>query len=86
MLRPLFLSAVVLRPKDEVPMVGHEAIAQNADRMPRDSLSQNAFKGLVVAVLLEQRQPGHGPIEGMVDKAAGSNASATRRARTLHEP
>jgi hypothetical protein len=41
------------------------------------SQGEHAFEGLVVAVLLEQRQPRHSPIEGVVDEPARSIACRT---------
>ena len=64
-------------------MVGHEAIAQNADRMPLEGFGKDASEGFVVAVFLKQGKPGYGPIEGMVDETTSSNASVTRHAEKV---
>ena len=40
--------------------------------MPDEGLIDDLEKGNVVALFLEERQPGHGSIEGVVDVAAGS--------------
>lgn len=48
--------ALPLRPKDEMPMVRHQAVSEQPGRMRRQRFAENAFERLVVAVLLKQRQ------------------------------
>ena len=69
--------AIALGPEDEVPVIGHEAVAENADRELGVGFIDNAQERLVVAVLLEERQPGDGSIQGVVDVAARRMASSS---------
>jgi hypothetical protein len=41
------------------------------------SLDQHAFEGLVVGILLKQRQSSHGPIQGVIDETGRSDSGAT---------
>ena len=43
-------------------------------------LGQHTFEGLVVGVVLKQRQPGHGAVQHVVDQPSGSDARAARHA------
>jgi len=65
--------AVGPRPEHHVPVIGHEAVGQQADRTALAGLGQHAFEGREVLGLLEQRQPGHRPIEDVINQTAGSN-------------
>ena len=66
--------AVAFGSEDEVPMIGHDAIAEQTNRMTFQRFDQDAFKGVVVAGLLKQGQPRDRPIEGMMDATARSDS------------
>jgi hypothetical protein len=70
--------AVASRPDDEVPVVGHEAVRQEADRVALAGLGEDPLEGFVVAVVLEERQAAVGPVEGVVDVVgvAGTEGAA----------
>ena len=59
------------RPQHEVPVVGHQAPVQDADRHPLVRLDQDALEGDKVLVLLEQPQPAVGPVEHVIHQPAG---------------
>jgi hypothetical protein len=61
--------AVVARPEHEVPVVRHDAIRQDARRMAGEGFIDDFEKRDVIAIFFEQRQPGHGSIESVVDVA-----------------
>jgi hypothetical protein len=70
--------AIAPRPEDQVPMIGHQAPAQHADRQTLVGLEQHPLEGLEVRVLLEQPQPAVGAVENVIDHPAGSDACLTR--------
>jgi hypothetical protein len=43
--------------------------------MTLQGFTEHALKCLIIAIFLKERQPGHGPIEGVVDITARSTAS-----------
>lgn len=73
--------AVGPRPEDHVPVIGHQAVGQQADGLSLPGLGQHAFEGRVVLRLLQQRQPGHRPIEDVINQTARSNAGLSRHGR-----
>ena len=75
--------SVALGPQHEVPVVRHETITQEPDRLLLHSLGQDAFEGCVISVLLEQRQPGNCPVDGVVSKPSRSDARVARHGHRL---
>ena len=69
--------AVVCRPKQQVPMVGHQTVAQEADRLPVLGLPQDLFEGGVIAVFMKEGGAAHSPIEHVVDITTGIAAQAS---------
>src|SRR5688572_1088301 len=57
---------VGLRSQYEMPMIGHHAIREDADWDALVGFLENTLEGFIVGVFLEQRQPRHRPIQGMV--------------------
>ena len=56
-------------------MIGHDAIAEDANGVEFERLIEDAKEGFVVAILLEERQAGAGAVESVVDVTAGGLAS-----------
>ena len=75
--------ALLFGPQDEVPMVGHDAIAEDADRVPFAGLVDDAEEGFVVAASFEEGQASDRPIEGVINKAAGGLASSAGHGRIV---
>src|SRR5262249_44529849 len=70
-------------PEHQVPVVRHQAVSQQPGRVLLQRFGQDALEGLVVAVLLEQRQPGHGAVQHVVDQSARGVTGSTRHAASL---
>jgi hypothetical protein len=66
-----------LRPDDEVPVVGQDAVRQDADRVPPVRLEQDAMERLEVGVLAEQAHPAHRAVQHVVDLPAGRVSCAS---------
>ena len=62
--------AVGTRIKNQVPMVGHDAIGEQTHAIAFNGLLQHAFERLVIRILVEQRCSAIGPVEGVVDVTA----------------
>ncbi len=71
------------RPNDEVPMIGHQAIGEQPGRMRLQRLAQHAFKGLVVAIFLKQRQARNGPVQHVIDVTRSRSTGNTGHALTI---
>jgi hypothetical protein len=69
-----------------VPVVRHVAIAKQPYGPPRSGLGQDAQKGGIVAVLLEQGRPGDRPIEDVIDLAAVGDTQASGHGEKLTMP
>ena len=66
--------AVAARPEHHVPVVGHEAPVEQADRAPPVGLDQEPLEGEVVPVLAEEGEPSVGAVEDVEDRPAGGVA------------
>ena len=60
---------VVRRPEQQVPVVGHDAIAANPHAEPVDALGEDLFEGEEITFLLEYPQSPVGTVKGMVDNS-----------------
>ena len=67
--------AIRLGPKEEMPVVRHETIAEQPNVGPVHRFDKNPLERLELALLLEQRPPGHAAIDRMVNITPGSDAS-----------
>jgi len=75
--------SLLLRPNDKVPIIGHQAIGEQPGRMRLQRLAEHALKGLVVAILLEQRQARNGSIENVIEVTSRRCTSNTGHAPTI---
>src|SRR5712671_3101445 len=75
--------SLLLRPNDKVPMIGHQAIGEQPGRMRLQRLAEHALKGIVVAILLEQRQARNGSVENVIDVTSRRCTSNTGHAPTI---
>src|SRR5690349_10204973 len=64
-------------------MIRHQAVAQQADRLPLLGLPKRLDEGGVVAVLVEESGAAHRPVEGVVHVAAGVAARSSRHVATV---
>ncbi len=78
--------AVLMRPENEVEVVGHEAVGQQAHRHLVLGLAQDTLEGGVVAVFVENGGTSHGAVEDVVDIAASSSTWPSWHAHTLQQP
>jgi hypothetical protein len=61
--------AVLARPDDQVPVVGHDTVGQQPCSLAINGLFQNPLEGLVAPVILEDHHPRVGAIEHVVNQA-----------------
>ena len=66
-----------------MPMIGHQAIGEQAHRLFRQSQTQHALEGVEITTLFEQRQPSHRPIESVIDVATRSSTGLARHGPKL---
>lgn len=66
--------AVAARPEHQVPMIRHQAVAQQPHAEPLGGLSQNQLERPIVGVLSENLHAGIPAIEHMKDPSAGGDA------------
>ena len=71
---------------DEVPMTGHHAVGRDGQLLLLEDFTQDAFKSLVIFVLLEQRQAGHSPIQDVKTNSSRANTGTTWHARNRAVP
>ena len=67
-------------------MIRHQAIGQQSGRLTRLRFGEDALKGLVIAVLLEEGQAGVGPVQHVVDVAACGGAKGASHGHNLSNP
>ncbi len=65
---------LVLGPNYEVPMIRHQAVSDEPNRMPVEGFEQDAFESVVIAIFVEKPLPGDAAIEGVVDVASRSDS------------
>ncbi len=63
--------AVLLRPEDQVPMIGHNAPVENADGHSAMRKEQHTFEREEIIVFFEQPQAAVGSIQDVIDQSAG---------------
>ena len=66
--------AIMPRPEEEMPMIGHEAIGCDANLGLSVGLSENFLKRGVVRRLLEQPESADTPIQDMIGEVPSSEA------------
>jgi hypothetical protein len=66
--------AIMPRPEEEMPMIGHEAISCDANLGLSVGLGENSLKRRVVRRLLEQRESADTPIQDMIGEIPSSEA------------
>ena len=76
--------AILARPQDNVPMVGHQTIAEHADGQALIDLIEPPLEAEVILVLEEHPIPRHGPVEHMIRKPARIDASSPGHGGECH--
>ena len=66
--------AVLAGPDDQMPMVGHHAMGEQAHARSLDRLLKDAFERFEVGVLVKERHAAAGSVESMIDIAAVGGA------------
>ena len=61
--------AVLLGPKDQVPVIGHQTERKELDRISPETFIEGAKEGFVVGVLVKDFSPGVAAVERVVDAA-----------------
>jgi hypothetical protein len=67
--------AILTGPKQDVEVVGHQAVSQQSHVMAHHRLREDALERRIILVGLEDSQPGVGPIQGVVDEATFRRSS-----------
>jgi hypothetical protein len=67
-----------LRPNDEMPVIGHDAVGQQLDRIALQAFRQHALERFVVRRLAKQPHPPVPPIENVVDHPGFRGSSSSR--------
>ena len=67
----------LVRPQDQVPVVGQQAIGQDAHRHLRLGLAEHALKRSEIAGLVQERTPGVATVQHVVDQPAFSDPQHT---------
>ena len=62
------------RPQHQVPVIGHEAVSQDSHPDAFPHLAQDAFKGLIVLIRLEDGLARVGAIERVINQPADAGA------------
>lgn len=74
---------VMLWPKEQVPVIGHHAVATNAHQRFVERLGQNALERLVIPRLLEELHGRNTPIEHMKDHSSRHSPCGPWHGRSL---
>jgi hypothetical protein len=72
--------SVGVRPEDEMPVVGHDAPAEDANWRQGVGLDQHALERQEVLWLFEEPQAAVGTVEHVIDQSAGGIACLARHA------
>jgi len=75
--------AVLLRPNNQMPVVGHNAIGKQPHLVAVNGRRQHAHEGVVVFGLLEDRHSSVGAVEHMVNQTALGNSQRSSHAHSL---
>src|SRR5436190_23303676 len=73
-------------PDDEVPVIGHHDISQDAQRYALLRFEQHFLKSLEIRLLAKQAQPAIGPIEHMIGVASDDRSCTAWHGRNLPNP
>ena len=66
---------IPLWPEHEVPVIGHDAIAEEPNGMLDQCFGENAFERLVIGIFLKQGQTRNRTVQGVIDEATRSRPS-----------
>lgn len=77
---------VLLRPDNEVPMIGHYGVGENGQQLAFKRFGQHPLEGVKVFFLLKQRQLGYRPIEHMKARTRWADSCSTWHGETLTHP
>ncbi len=75
--------AILPRPDKQVPVVGHEAIGQQAGLRAFHGLCQHRLEGQVIRLIVEDAHPRVGPIEHVVNITALSSPMSASHTNTV---
>src|SRR5258706_5976663 len=75
--------AVAARAQDQVPVVGHEAVAEQIDGHDREGFAKAFLEGGVVAGVVEELAAGVGAVEDVEDHAARGDAGGAGHEETV---
>lgn len=77
--------AVMTRPEQQMPVIGHQAISGDANLRLGLGFSENLLKRGVVSGLLKERQPTHAPVQHVISTVSSSEARAAWHAEVSTE-
>src|SRR5437867_6057615 len=78
--------AIATRPEHEVPMIGHQAVAQEPHRHPLACRLENLLKRLIVGRLSKDLVPSHGAIEHVEYQATSRHTFSPGHGGNLSNP
>ena len=84
--QPAAQCVVGIRPHDEMPMIGHQAIGEKFHRKSLQALAQHLLEGGVVGRFMEQSHPPVPPIENVIDQARFDGPRGSWHANKLSPP
>src|SRR5205085_9899383 len=73
--------AVRPRPEHEMPVVGHQAVGEDAGGVALERELHDTFEGVVILRLVEQRESPDGAVEAGIDDSAGCVAGDARHGK-----
>ncbi len=70
--------AILPGPKNQMPVIGHQAIADNAHRPSLDGSLDNPLESQVILAILKYGPPSNRPVEHVVNNSAGGSPETSR--------
>src|SRR5438552_13332207 len=70
--------SITLRPNDQMPVIGHEAVAQQPHRHPPRHVREDFLEGEIIAGFFEDDAASDGAVENMIRVPAGGNSRSPR--------
>ncbi len=77
--------AILSRPEEEMPVIGHQAIGGDADLGLGLGFGENLLERGVVSGLFKERQPSYATIQHVIGKISSSKAGAARHTEACTE-
>jgi hypothetical protein len=76
--------AILMRPEDQMPVIGHNAQPQHPAGNPLQPLADNPQKRIIIGRLVKHSRPAIGAVEDMIDNSPRRNALGTAHGRKAY--